>query len=82
MGPITELAAVIAAGHQPVYVDVDNTCTADPSYLTELVSRSSIAAFIFVQWAGNGKNLNAIEEICISLLWRLNFFHFLPIEQI
>lgn len=58
------VAAVIAAGHQPVYVDVDNTCTADPSYLTELVSRSSIAAFIFVQWAGNGKNLNAIEEIC------------------
>ena len=26
------IAAVIAAGHQPVYVDIDATCTADPRH--------------------------------------------------
>jgi dTDP-4-amino-4,6-dideoxygalactose transaminase len=58
------IAAVIAAGHQPVYVDIDATCTADPRHLKEVISSRSIKAFIFVQWAGNGKNLNAVEEIC------------------
>ena len=58
------IAAVIAAGHQPVYVDVDATCTADPRHLKEVISGRSIKAFIFVQWAGNGKNLNSIERIC------------------
>ena len=58
------IAAVIAAGHQPVYVDVDTTCTADPRHLKQVISDRSIKAFIFVQWAGNGKNLNAVEGIC------------------
>ncbi len=58
------IAAVIAAGHQPVYVDIDTSCSADPRHLKKVISDRSIKAFIFVQWAGNGKNLNAIEEIC------------------
>jgi len=58
------IAAVVAAGHQPVYVDIDDTCTADPRYLKEVIADRSIKAFIFVQWAGNGKNLNAVERIC------------------
>lgn len=60
------VAAVIAAGHQPVYVDIDTTCTADPRHLEVVISERSIKAFIFVQWAGNGKNLNAVENICTN----------------
>lgn len=58
------ISAVIAAGHQPVYVDVDKSCTADPKHLKKVISERSIKVFIFVQWAGNDINLNAIEGIC------------------
>lgn len=58
------IAAVIAAGHQPVYVDIDRTCTACPDALSNTISTTALQAFIFVQWAGNGSNLNDIMKIC------------------
>ena len=58
------VAAIIASGHEPVYVDIDKTCTASPGALSSTLSLTDLQAFIFVQWAGNGKNLNHIAKIC------------------
>ena len=58
------VSAVIAAGHRPVYVDIDQTCTASPSALKKTISDYQLQAFIFVQWAGNSKNLTEISRIC------------------
>tara|TARA_Y100000994_G_C15696271_1_gene443470 strand:- start:1943 stop:3208 length:1266 start_codon:yes stop_codon:yes gene_type:complete len=58
------VSAVFAAGHRPVYVDIDQTCTACPSALRQAISDAHLQAFIFVQWAGNCKNLAEISRVC------------------
>ena len=60
------VAAVIQAGHFPVYVDIDKSTTLSLDSLEKAVTEKEVSAVVFVQWCGNPGNLRAVEKFCES----------------
>ena len=58
-------ASIVAAGMNPVMIDVDETLNMSPIALQQIIEKDkSIKAVLFVEWAGRSNNLLKIKEIC------------------